>query len=585
LGDLSPDAHLLLSKTYLIQRKYALGKNMLSRTVDIAWQKKRYDVLSEAFRLMAEQALFDEDVDGAVRPYRQAIAQCDDGELRARWQLELAALYYRLSKFEKAEKEFEKVLDESPELIAVFEAELYRASSLSYQRKFRQAAVILEDLNSNDNYKEWRHAIHAEKMRMMRLDTATSANEMDKVEKEAEKFTGSTAIPVALFEKAMDYFHAGKYTEAKLYYAKAKAIKSPVSEAAGKYFQLLNEWENKQKQLGKGLTIMDSLKKQDTSLVTEGMKGAECMAMYQLGRIHEQLENADSADFYYLKAATMVSPADTNRPRYLYGLQRRLIAKDPDRADSLMEILAYNYGKTPYGQEARLKLGFTEAVVIDTVAELYISGTRFRATNNYELAIRQFIRIAEGWRESAYAPKALYSTGWIFENKLLNKDSAIYYYRLLVERYPQSDYAKDIRPGVEMALAYQSGMYDPATGQMLKPGQKPDTTGNAGRPAIQAVPDSVVKAGQPPRNADTVMQVKDSVPKNPANMLQNQMNSLQNQINSIPTDMKSLEKMKPDIKVTTPFDKLIPNQMPSLPFFGKDKNPAPTDSVKKDGPP
>jgi hypothetical protein len=35
LGDLSPDAHLLLSKIYLIQRKYALGKTMLSRTADI----------------------------------------------------------------------------------------------------------------------------------------------------------------------------------------------------------------------------------------------------------------------------------------------------------------------------------------------------------------------------------------------------------------------------------------------------------------------------------------------------------------------------------------------------------------------
>ena len=104
LGDMSPDAHLLLSKIYLIQRKYILGKTMLSRTADIAWYKKRYDILSEAFRLMAEQAIFDNDEEEAVRPYRQAIAQSDDGEIRARWQLDLASLYYRLGKFDRALK-------------------------------------------------------------------------------------------------------------------------------------------------------------------------------------------------------------------------------------------------------------------------------------------------------------------------------------------------------------------------------------------------------------------------------------------------------------------------------------------------
>ncbi|MEY3312045.1 MAG: hypothetical protein RL348_1388, partial [Bacteroidota bacterium] len=80
MGDYSPDAHLLLAKTYLIERKYALGKTMLSRTVDIAWYKQRYDILSEAFRFMAEQALFEEDEEGALRPYRQAISQSEDGE-------------------------------------------------------------------------------------------------------------------------------------------------------------------------------------------------------------------------------------------------------------------------------------------------------------------------------------------------------------------------------------------------------------------------------------------------------------------------------------------------------------------------
>jgi hypothetical protein len=55
----------------------------------------------------------------------------------------------------------------------------------------------------------------------------------------------------------------------------------------------------------------------------------------------------------------------------------------------------------------------------------------------------------------------------MFENILMQSDSALYYYRLLVERYPQSEYAKDVRAGVEIALAHQSGLYDINTGKML----------------------------------------------------------------------------------------------------------------------
>ena len=129
---------------------------MLSRTADIAWFKKRYDILSETFRFMAEQAIYESNEDEAVRPYRQAIAQSDDGEIRARWQLDLASLYYRLGRFDKALNEFNKVLDESPELTQEFEAELYKAACLMYMKKFDEAQAILDDLDGNNNFKEYK---------------------------------------------------------------------------------------------------------------------------------------------------------------------------------------------------------------------------------------------------------------------------------------------------------------------------------------------------------------------------------------------------------------------------------------------
>ncbi|MGA1049517.1 MAG: tetratricopeptide repeat protein, partial [Minisyncoccia bacterium] len=87
-GEKSPDAHLLFAKSLLIQRKWDYGMKMLSRTVDIAWQLERYDILSQAFRLQADLSLYKGDKEGAMRPYLQAIAQTNDKGLQAKWQLE-----------------------------------------------------------------------------------------------------------------------------------------------------------------------------------------------------------------------------------------------------------------------------------------------------------------------------------------------------------------------------------------------------------------------------------------------------------------------------------------------------------------
>ncbi|MFM7338875.1 MAG: tetratricopeptide repeat protein, partial [Bacteroidota bacterium] len=280
LGELSPDAHLLLSKIYLIERKYALGKTMLSRTADIAWFKKRYDILSETFRFMAEQAIYESNEDEAVRPYRQAIAQSDDGEIRARWQLDLASLYYRLGRFDKALNEFNKVLDESPELTQEFEAELYKAACLMYMKKFDEAQAILDDLDGNNNFKEFKPDILGQRLRMLRLQG--KRDEFNTLARESEKFAGFQAIPVAYFENAMSLYKQGKYDEAKHFYSKSKTVKSPVMDAAGKYFGLLNDWSQKHEMLAKGKSIVDSIHSDTTKQYADSIIAKFCFAHYQL---------------------------------------------------------------------------------------------------------------------------------------------------------------------------------------------------------------------------------------------------------------------------------------------------------------
>lgn len=629
-GDMSPDGHLLLVKNLLVQKKFFAGKLMLSRTVDISWQKKRYDILSEAFRLEAELALFEDDYEGALRPYKQAVAQADDTELQAKWQLDLASLLYRMGKFEKAVVEFDKVHDYSPDYLTRFEADLYKSACLMRLDSFDMASEILTKLEEDGKFEEWLPFVQVQKMNVIRL------KKDDKAALEAEKyadsaFATSPALIAYNYERAMDYYKKNEYGNARRYFARARVTRSPAFNSAQKMFFLLNQWEerrnfalpeleryrtylnmqndttadstkyppnidllnsgvdnsltsNREKDSSvvpdsaksmivvkdtvksivlqdpstkkevytksdltkntdslsttdslKSLDIVnpnisvsdnaeesakseplkdsaksspkppdlvvssskdslqavleqrlkdfrekrkqqqDSLKNADNrrmetplppakgepltknSIYTDSARYVLALALFELGRIHEQLKNHDSALFYFqlsVETAPLTNPLTS---RFYHALSRKIRDKDPYTADSLLEVMVERFPLTEYGRDAMSQLGYTDAFIIDTVAELYASGSQLRRHGDFNFAIRQFKKIYYNYPKSKLAPRALYAVGWTFERNLLLFDSAFYYYQLLLQDYPDSEYSKDIQLTVTYYLALLSG--------------------------------------------------------------------------------------------------------------------------------
>ena len=455
-GDFSPDAHLLLSKDYLLQRKVTQGKQMLSRTIDVAWYKDRYDILSEAYRIQAEMALEEGDLDGAVAPYKQAIAQSEDSEVRARWQVDVASLFYRMGKYALAEEAFRKVDDlYTPDVLAEFESQLYLGASLVRLDSLDEAEEIFDALADNENYSEWSSYIQAERLALERArEGDLDSPALIAQERTADtSFIGRPELMAQSFQKAMALYKQNNYEEALVYFAKAKVIRTPVYGVSSKYYTLLKQWEDQHRKVaGYNAVIIERESIRDSIGM---MKSKE---IYSLGRVHEQLGNQDSALYYYQMAYDSTSDWDQARGKYLYAQARLVAEDDPEYADSLFMVLNEKYPKSEYGMEASSSLGFLADAGVDDAAELYRSGMSFRRIKDYSYASRQFNRIAANHNSSAYAPKSLYALGWMFERDLDNRDSALYYYGLLVERYPRSEYAKEVRPSVEYALAKMNNM-------------------------------------------------------------------------------------------------------------------------------
>ncbi|MFH1049923.1 MAG: hypothetical protein V1779_03215 [bacterium] len=450
-GKLSPDAHILMAKNLLIQRKFEAGKLLLSRTVDVAWQLKRYDILSEAFRIEAELAMFNKDYDEAVRPYKQAIIQSDNDEMKAKWQFDMASIMFRIGRFEQAEKQYRKVHEFAPDYITQFEAYVYQASSLSRLGKFEEAEQILQKLETDGKFEEWKASVFAERMNIYRLKD--SIEQFKTAEKSSDTtYVGSDAIAAVYYEKGLDYFINQDYSNARMYFGKSRNVASPVSKKASQVYKLLEQWNTKK------AAITPKMKKlQEERELPDAEKLELARNMYEMARVQEQLGNLDSAEYYYNSSTTITIQEEDESARYYYAYARFVERDEPLKTDSLLELIVQRYPLTEYGQDALKRLGYTENYVIDSLKELYNSAINLWQNKEHGFAVVQLSKVFNYYPQSDLAPKAIYTIGWIYEKDLCIFERAREYYKLLGQLYPESEYAKDIRRTVDYATLMRSG--------------------------------------------------------------------------------------------------------------------------------
>jgi hypothetical protein len=126
--------------------------------------------------------------------------------------------------------------------------------------------------------------------------------------------------------------------------------------------------------------------------------------------------------------------------------------------DSLIAALIENYPDSPQGRAAR-RLREPDAGPPLTVSGLSPSeGADFLHAESVLFQEGEPLRAIEAYRDfmtkhpsSTYLPKSMYAVGWIQENRLGQNRQAFDSYRLLMEKFPESAFAKDLK--VKIAAA------------------------------------------------------------------------------------------------------------------------------------
>ena len=170
----------------------------------------------------------------------------------------------------------------------------------------------------------------------------------------------------------------------------------------------------------------------------------------ELGNLFlSEFDMPDSAYKYYYSNLTEY-PNNAYYATSMFAMGSYYLTVDNQKsADSLFNIIYDNYKDESVVNAAAAKLNkpFID-LNYDPAMEEYKQAEEYLLAGDYYAAIDKFKDIPQLYPKSSIAPKAIYASGWIEENKLNDYTAAVESYDTLIAKYPASEYVRVIAPKV-----------------------------------------------------------------------------------------------------------------------------------------
>lgn len=413
---------------------------------------------------------------------------------------EAAIAYYHLGKmyqeidgnYEQAKEYYDKSALEYPNAEIVADARLksksiqqlltYRANITAQQKRIAQGdsiAAALENLNINDR--------ELPEFNLSQLDTLVAASLF--IPLDSLKVSQDTLLPLyqKYYVKHYDRFGEKIPITATPTFEKkpeieftlldtlvAEALKIPLNYMEDNVDSLYHIYDRYYANYKKNKVIYDQFYHNKNLLGNTNQLGTPLEELVKsklaLAEIYLfEFNQPDSA----LKEYVDVLETDTSHkviPKTLFsiGYICETFKHDTLLADSVYQRLIASYPDDPLARQARTKI--KSITVIDPEADIankYRSAEKaYIDKHQYNDAIRAFETIYKEAPTSDYAPKALLAMGWIYENNVQEYDKAFEIYQNLINDYPSSIYAKQIKPKVdEVIKARSSSANEKKTGE------------------------------------------------------------------------------------------------------------------------
>ncbi|MDA0746232.1 MAG: tetratricopeptide repeat protein [bacterium] len=376
-------------------------------------------------RMEAEEGNYE----AAITAYRALLESGQQKKLRAEIWQGIGHAQLQMNLLSEALDSYRKVLKADPDIKVNYQTRLQIGHVLERLNKLDEALVEYKRILKNKRLRSYQPEVQLKQANVYRLkgdlDTAVQTYESVIENNQRTDESAEAYYRMALIEKQQ----RKNMVRAKELFEESRKQK-PGSEAG----IAAREWEQN---LGEMLKHQKSIEKDDEKSLEALVNLAE---LYLL-----ELAEPDSALATYRKVLGRIDSTHTEfAPKALYAIA--LI-----EADSLKNTVVGNnaflqlideYPTSPYAAKARERLqqnrtddALAEARFLEAEA-LQKEGVDPDA---YLAILRQ---LPSEYPRSLYAPKALYTLAWTYENRLANLDTARVYYRRLVDQYPLTAFAR-----------------------------------------------------------------------------------------------------------------------------------------------
>ncbi len=488
-SNLVPTCRLWLAKTNIELRDYSGAERVLR---EIQKQPRRGGLNEEAQSLLGEiyfrQGMFSL----AAQEFEVASKELDDKTLRGRSLMRLGECYLKTGNLSGAVESFRLATSIGGDQDFKFQSSFQFAIALKGEQRYEEAMKIFRSLLAEfPTYKD---------IPLVKVQIADATNGMGNTE-EAITLLQDILDSHPRTEAAADaYFYLGEiyerkegdFPKAQDHYDKVRKenVRSDkITEATRrskniaeflKLKQTITDLEKQLEQVKSGekpatvaaadtTTATRSRRRGQTKTAAANAPQATAESVsedlaknkIQTAQLYYfQLEQVDAAIPLYYDVARNF-PNTSYAPQALYTLAYIFEEKKnsrPNTRDSIFAVLTEKYPGTLQGRAAQKRLGKTNETQITSIEPTTSETADFLKAEKILFEEKEASRAIEAYQEfiakypqSVNTPKSMYAIGWIHENRLGENRQAFDVYRQLIEKFPDSDYSKDLRAKIAAA--------------------------------------------------------------------------------------------------------------------------------------
>ncbi len=380
-------------------------------------------------------------------------------------------LYMDMDHYNNAIREYQIAWDQARDVRLRFYSKYYLARAEKLEKHYKSALEDVARLRGDDKFFQYLPLLEYQRAAVL-YDSGEVSTAVQTFQRIDTVYATNEAATRSAFRLGNIYLHSvGDYQTALKYYQRCSShpAVTGVSDRGREMATAIQDffirgyraaltdslYDHEAEVLAKSDSVTENQRANLDSLYEHAAEARRQLAGYYMFK----LQIPDSAVVSY-KIIANKFPKSRVYPSALYTLGEYYLASG-DTADGRQYLseLIKEHPESEFAASASQLLGLpTPPAKIDSSQTDYIDAMQLVNRGKDDSALAT-LRVLVSDRSSKVRPQALYTIGWIYENKMGESDSAFVYYKKLEMDYPSTDFAEHVKPAL---TGYEQAQFDSA---------------------------------------------------------------------------------------------------------------------------